>query len=85
MNFMLNVAGFGHLSVEVSKGTGLSASSWVLVVRRVHDGNRGGFHVKFAFKVSSPSFLLASILNRAGWSVSSAWIVRARVMVSLEI
>lgn len=22
MNFMLNVAGFGHLSVEVSKGTG---------------------------------------------------------------
>ena len=38
-------------------------------MRRVHDGNRGGFHLKFAFKVSSPSFLFASILNRAGWSV----------------
>ena len=34
------------------------------------------FLTKSAFRVSTPGALLASILSRAGWSVSMTWKVR---------
>ena len=39
--------------------------------------------MKSAFRVSKPSGLLASVLSKAGWSVSMTWKVRLHVVLPL--
>ena len=41
------------------------------------------FLMKSAFRVSTPSVLLASVLSKAGWSVSMTWKVRLHVVLPL--
>ena len=41
------------------------------------------FLMKSAFRVDTPSVLLASVLGKAGWSLSITWKVRLHVVLPL--
>ena len=81
VNSMVKVPGSGQNGLEVFGGVGgCPAAYFLLVLWRVM-GGRGlllveHFLTKSAFRASTPSPLLASLLSKAGWSVSVTWKVR---------
>ena len=68
----------GHVHVEVSGGIGGGPAAESLQVggSAIRGGGRVHFLMKSALRVGTPKVLLASVLSKAGWSVSMTWKVR---------
>ena len=72
---MVRVPSQGHVRVEVSGGIGGGPAAESLQVGGSAVTGEGGwpvahFLMKSALRVSTPRVLLASVLSKAGWSVS---------------
>ena len=64
---MVKVPSWGHVRVEVSGGIGGGPAAESL---QVGGSSVVHFLMKSALRVSTPRVLLASVLSKAGWSVS---------------
>ena len=90
MKSKVRVSSLGQIRIEVFGGVGGGLAADSCYVSGPVIGGSGvllveHFLMKSAFRVSTPSVLLASVLSKAGWSVSMTWKVRLHVVLALRV